>query len=94
MPNRCDRGYLQILERAAKAGEARVAEALRLLLASESGQQIIADRERFEPFLKGCEQAPGITDIPVPEMPLSSFDQLLSGLGGVQGAAPWTSKPS
>jgi hypothetical protein len=38
MPNRCDRRYLQILELAAKEGEARVDDALRLLLASESGR--------------------------------------------------------
>jgi hypothetical protein len=31
----------------------------------------------------GCEQAPAITDVPIPEVTLSSFDQLLS-LGGVQ----------
>jgi hypothetical protein len=67
MPNRCDRRYLQILERAAKEGEARVEDALRLLLGSESGKQTIADRERFEQFIKGCEEAPAITDIPVPE---------------------------
>ncbi len=84
MPNRCDRRYLQILEMAAKEGEARVEDALRLLLASESGRQTIADQERFEQFRKGCEQAPAITDIAVPEVPLSSFDQLLSGVGGVQ----------
>jgi hypothetical protein len=33
--------------------------------------------------LKRCEQAPAITDVPIPEVTLSSFDQLLS-LGGVQ----------
>ncbi len=38
MPNRCDRRYLQILEVAAKEGEARVEDALRLLLATESRQ--------------------------------------------------------
>jgi len=30
------------------------------------------------------EQAPEITDIPIPEVSLSSFDQLLSGSEGVQ----------
>jgi len=84
MPNRCDRRYLQILEVAAKEGEARVEDALRLLLASESGKQTIADKEAFEQFLKRCGQAPEITDIPVPEVSLGSFDQLLSGLDGVQ----------
>jgi len=84
MPRRCDRRYLQILEIAAKQGEARVDDALRLLLASESGKQTIADREAFEQFLKRCEQAPEITDVPIPEVSLTSFDQLLSGSGGVQ----------
>ena len=84
MPSRCDRRYLQILEMAAKEGEARVEDALRLLLASESGRQTIADKEAFEQFLKRCEQAPEITDVPIPEVSLSSFDQLLSGSGGVQ----------
>jgi hypothetical protein len=44
----CDRRYLQILELAAKEGEARVDDALRLLLASEAGKQTIADKEAFE----------------------------------------------
>jgi len=83
MPGRCDRRYLQILEVAAKEGEALVEDALRLLLASERGKQTIADQEGFEQFLKRCEQAPAITDVPIPEVTLSSFDQLLS-LGGVQ----------
>jgi hypothetical protein len=84
MPSRCDRRYLQILEIAAKEGEARVEDALRLLLASESGKQTIADKEAFEEFLKRCEQAPEITDVLIPEVSLTSFDQLLSGSGGVQ----------
>ncbi len=46
MPNRCDRRYLQILELAAKEGEARVDDALRLLLAGESGIRTIADGMR------------------------------------------------
>jgi hypothetical protein len=41
------------------------------------------DQEGFEQVLKRCEQAPAITDVPIPEVALSSFDQLLS-LGGVQ----------
>jgi hypothetical protein len=87
MPGHCDRRYLQILELAAKQGEAQVEDALRLLLASERGQQTIQDRELFAQFLKRCEQAPEIVDVPIPEVALSSFDQLLchSGVqGGVQ----------
>jgi hypothetical protein len=84
LPNRCDRRYLQILELAAKGGEARVDDALRLLLASESGKPTIADKATFEQFLKRCEQAPEITEVAIPEVSLTSFDQLLSGTGGVQ----------
>ncbi len=84
MPSRCERRYLQILELAAKQGEARVEDALRLLLASASGKQTIADAEAFDRFLKRCEQAPEIVDVPIAEVSLSSFDQLLSLSGGVQ----------
>lgn len=84
MPSRCDRRYLQILEVAAKEGEARVEDALRLLLGSERGKLTIADKEMFDQFLKRCEQAPEITDVPIPDVTLSSFDQLLSISGGVQ----------
>ncbi len=59
-------------------------QALRLLLASASGQQIIADAEAFERFLKRCEHVPEIIDVPIAEVLLTSFDQLLSLLGGVQ----------
>jgi hypothetical protein len=83
MPNRCDRRYLEILELAAREGEARVEDALRLLLGSERGSQIITDKESFAQFLARCEQAPGIIDVSIPEVSLSSFDQLLSA-GGVQ----------
>jgi hypothetical protein len=84
MPNRCDRRYLQILELAAKEGEARVDDALRLLLAGESGMRTIADRDAFCEFMRRCEQAPEIVDVAIPEVSLTSFDQLLSAVGGVQ----------
>jgi len=48
MPNRCDRRYLEILELAAKEGEARVEDALRLLLGSERGRETITDKESFK----------------------------------------------
>ena len=83
MPNRCDRRYLEILETAAKEGEARVEDALRLLLGSERGRQTISDKHAFEQFLARCEQAPAISDVPIPEVSLTSFDQLLT-TGGVQ----------
>ncbi len=84
MPNRCDPPYLQILKLAARQGEGGVDDALRLLLTSESGKQTIADADAFDRFLKGCEQAPTITDVAIAEVSLISFDQLLSMPGGVQ----------
>jgi hypothetical protein len=81
MPNRCDRRYLEILEMAAKEGEARVEDAVRLLLVSESGKQTLMDKEAFEQFLTRCEQAPAVTDVLIPEVSLASFDQLLSAVG-------------
>jgi hypothetical protein len=81
MPNRCDRRYLEILEMAAKEGEARVEDALRLLLVSESGKQTLMDKDAFEQFLTRCEQAPAVTDVLIPEVSLASFDQLLSAVG-------------
>jgi hypothetical protein len=84
MPNRCDRRYLQILELAAKEGEARVDDALRLLLSSESGIRTMTDQEAFCEFMRRCEQAPEIADVTIPEVSLTSFDQLLSVVGGVQ----------
>jgi len=84
IPSRCDRRYLEILELAAKEGEARVEDALRLLLASVSGRQTVADKQAFEQFLKRCEQVPEIIDVPIQEVSLLSFDQLLSMPGGVQ----------
>ena len=83
MPGRCDRRYLQILELAAKQGQAPVEDALRLLLGSERGTQTIQDKDGFEQFLKRCEQVPEIVDVAIPEVALSSFDELLC-LGGVQ----------
>jgi hypothetical protein len=77
-PRRCDRRYLEILQLAAKEGEARVDDAFRLLLQSAAGQQAIVNKEAFEEFLNRCEQAPDITDVHIAEVSLASFDQLFS----------------
>jgi hypothetical protein len=77
-PRRCDRRYLEILQMAAKEGEARIDDALRLLLQSAAGQQAIINKEAFEEFLDRCEQAPDITDVHIAEVSLASFDQLFS----------------
>jgi hypothetical protein len=72
-PRRCDRRYLEILDMAAKQGEALVDDALRLLLQSDSGRQVIVNANAF---LQRCEQAPDITDVHVAEVSLAVFDQL------------------
>jgi hypothetical protein len=77
-PRGCDRRYLEILQLAAKEGEARIDDALRLLLQSTAGQQAIVNKDGFEEFLERCEQAPDITDVHVAEVSLASFDQLFS----------------
>jgi hypothetical protein len=77
-PRRCDRRYLEILNQAAKEGEASVDNALRLLLQTAAGKQTIVNKEAFSEFLNRCEQAPAITDVHIAEVSLSSFDQLFS----------------
>jgi hypothetical protein len=84
VPRRCDRRYLEILELAAKEGEARVEDALRLLLQTEAGRQTIVNRESFREFLDRCEQAPDITDVQITAVSLASFDQLFSQPGALQ----------
>jgi hypothetical protein len=75
-PRRCDRRYLQILHIAARQGEALVDDALRLLLQSDSGRQVIVNADPFSDFLQRCEQAPDITDVHVAEVSLAIFDEL------------------
>ena len=81
-PRRCDRRYLEILELAAKEGEARVDDALRLLLATASGRKTLINQEAFAEFLERCDQVPDLTDVHIAEVPLESFDQLFSEAGG------------
>ena len=69
---------------AAKGGEAPVEDALRLLLASASGRQMIIGKEAFEQFLRCCEKDPGIVNVPIAAVSLLSFDQLLSQPAGAQ----------
>ena len=83
-PRRCDRRYLEILELAAKEGEARVENALRLLLQTETGKPTIVNRELFREFIDRCDQAPDITDVHIADVSLASFDQLFSQPGALQ----------
>jgi hypothetical protein len=83
-PRRCDHRYLEILELAAKEGEARVEDALRLLLQTEAGRHTIVNSESFREFLDRCDQAPDITDVQLAAVSLASFDQLFTQLGALQ----------
>ena len=58
-------------------------DALRLLLAGESGIRTIADRDAFCEFMRRCEQAPEIVDVAIPEA-VANASISLSGVGGVQ----------
>ena len=69
---------------AAKEGESRVEDALRLLLQTDAGRQTIVNRESFRDFLDRCEQAPDITDVQIAAVSLASFDQLFSQPGALQ----------
>jgi len=69
---------------AAKQGEARVEDALRLLLKTEAGRHTVVSRESFREFLDRCEQAPDITDVQIADVSLASFDQLFSQPGALQ----------
>lgn len=80
-PRCCDRRYLEILNQAAKEGEASVDDALRLLLTTDTGKQTIVNKEAFSEFLNRCGQAPAITDVHIAEVSLASFDQLFSQTG-------------
>jgi hypothetical protein len=59
-----------------RRADRRIEDALRLLLASASGQQAMVNRAAFEEFLERCEQAPALTDVEIAEVSLASFDQL------------------
>jgi hypothetical protein len=83
-PRRCDHRYLEILEVAAKEGEARVEDALRLLLQTEAGRHTVVNRESFREFLDRCEQTPDITDVQIAAVSLASFDQLFTQPGALQ----------
>lgn len=52
--------------------------------ASVKFTRTLADRDAFCEFMRRCEQAPEVADVAIPEVSLTSFDQLLSAVGGVQ----------
>jgi hypothetical protein len=66
--------YLEILELAAREGEARVNEALRVLL--DRGAPI--DGMEVERLLKAADQNPSVTEVTVAPVDLTQFDTLFS----------------
>jgi hypothetical protein len=83
-PLRANKRYLEILELAAKEGEARVDAALGCLLETgEPGECKLNAEAVRSLLLAGGAPAPG-TSIDIAEVSLSSFDELLCGTGVVQ----------
>lgn len=84
-PQKADKRYVEILEVAAKDGEARVDEALRCILEQgETGEgKLNADAVRA--MVEQSAELPSATEIDVAEVRLASFDELLgSGAEVVQ----------
>ncbi len=72
-PRRCDRRYLEILELAAKEGEALVEDALRLLLQSDAGRQTIVNKEAFAGVPRSLRAGARHHRRPIAEVSLASL---------------------
>jgi len=70
--------YLEILQLAAREGEARVDEALRTLLEQGEVSEGKLKREAIQALLELDAIAPPVTQVAVAEVSLTSFDELLS----------------
>jgi len=82
-PQRANKRYLEVLELAAKEGEARVDEALRCLLEQgEMGEGKLSS-EAVLALLNENRSIPSATNIDVAEVSLVSFDELLGDGSGV-----------
>lgn len=82
-PLRANKRYLEVLELAAKEGEARVDEALRCLLEQGEIGEGKVNVEAVRAWLT-AGGVPAATSIDVAEVSLASFDELLGGSGVVQ----------
>jgi len=78
-PARANKRYLEILELAAKEGEARVDEALRALLEEGEIGEGKLHAEVILELLNQDARIPPATQVEVAEVTLSSFDELLGG---------------
>ena len=83
VPLRANKRYLEVLELAAKEGEARVDEALRCLLEQGEMGEGKLNSEAVLAFLNENRSIPPATSIDVTEVSLASFDELLGEGSGV-----------
>jgi hypothetical protein len=82
-PLRANKRYLEILELAAKQGEARVDDILRCVLEQgEMGDGKLNAKVIIEMLNEGA-RVPAATSINVAEVSLASFDELLGGMSEV-----------
>jgi len=84
-PARANKRYLEILEVAAKDGEARVDEALRCLLEQGEISEGKLNAGAVCAVLRQADMLPPATDVAVADISLSAFDELLdSGSEAIQ----------
>ena len=83
-PLRADKRYLEILELAAKEGEARVDDALRSLLEMGEPGEGKLNVEAVRALLLAGDVPMPATSIDIAEVSLATFDGLLCGTGVVQ----------
>jgi hypothetical protein len=83
VPLRANKRYLEVLELAAKEGEARVDEALRYLLEQGEMGEGKLNSEAVLALLNENQSIPPATSIDVAEVSLASFDELLGDGSGV-----------
>jgi hypothetical protein len=83
VPLRANKRYLEVLELAAKEGEARVDEALRCLLEQGEMGEGKLNSKAVLALLNEKRSIPPATSIDVAEVSLSSFDELLGDGSGV-----------
>lgn len=76
-PGRANKRYLEILETAAKEGEARVDEALRHLLAQSEVTESTLNAEAVRSLIARQDSLPPATHVAIAEVSLASFDELL-----------------
>jgi hypothetical protein len=85
VPLRANKRYLEVLELAAKEGEARVDEALRSLLEQGEMGEGKLNAGAILALLNENRSIPPATNVDVAEVSLASFDELLgNGSGGLQ----------